>query len=236
MQISIPAFSRSPYAILVLTSVAIGFLVAVLLMRKFEIKKQTVIYTCLLTFVSTLTISLALAFKITPDGLEYGFSGLGAVIGMISGVFISCIIFKDRSDCVMASFVAAAPLMYGLAKTGCLLAGCCHGKEYNGPLAVVYHGDNSGSYFPAQIIDMAAFILLFFLALLLVLKMKNKVKAVYIILAVVIPVRYALEYLRFYHEGGIIASGQVKVLAAGAVAIIIITVWQKICKPGRQQA
>ena len=130
----------------------------------------------------------------------------------------------------MASFVASAPLMYGLAKIGCLLAGCCHGKDYSGPLAIVYHGDTEGSYFPVQLIDMAVFIVIFAVSSLLVLKMKNKVKAIYIILGFTIPVRFLLEYLRYYHDGHIIEKGQIEILIAGAFALIIITIWKKVLK------
>ena len=147
---------------------------------------------------------------------------------MVLGVLISGLIFKDKSDCVMASYVASAPLMYGLAKLGCLFAGCCHGKEYHGPFAVIYHGSEHGSYFPAQIIDMIAFLLIFVFSLILVLKMKNKVTAVILIIAVTIPVRFLLEYLKYYHDGSLIAPGQISVLAAGVVAVLLIIIWKKV--------
>ena len=230
MQIIIPEFSRSPYPFIVLAAVAVGFFTAVLFMRHFGVAKQTMIYTCLLAFVCTITASLFVALKITPEGISTGFSGLGAVVGMIAGLFISALIFKDKPDCVMAAFVAAAPLMYGLAKIGCLLAGCCHGKDYTGPLAVVYHGENAGSYFPAQIIDMTVFLVMFVIAAVLILKMQNKVRAILIIIGIAIPVRYVLEYFREYHDGSLIAPGQISVLVAGSLAIIIILVWKKLLK------
>ena len=63
--------------------------------------------------------------------------------------------------------------MYGLAKAGCLLAGCCHGKPYSGPFALIYHASSDESYFPAQLVDMASFILVFIISLILITKMKN---------------------------------------------------------------
>ena len=230
MQIDIPEFTRSPYSLLVVLSVAIGFAVAIFHMHKFKVEKRTVLYTCLLTFICTLTTSLMVAFKISTEGIELGFSGLGAVVGMIAGIFISGLIIKDKPDCVMASFVATAPLMYGLAKLGCFFAGCCHGKPYEGPLAVTYHNEHAGSYFPVQIFDMLVFILVHIIAVILIRKMKNKVSAIYIIMAILVPVRFLLEYLRYYHDGSIIASGQIKVLIAGALAVIIVFVWKKVLK------
>lgn len=77
---------------------------------------------------------------------------------------------------------------------------------------------------------MTAFILVHIVSLILILKLKNKVKAIYIILAITIPVRFIAEYLKYYHDGSIIASGQIKVLIAGTAAVILITVWKKVLK------
>jgi len=230
MQIIIPEFSRSPYAPIVMLSVAIGYAVAVLRMRKFGVNKQTILYTSLLSFVCTMAGSFMMAFRITSEGIGIGFSGLGAAVGLITGVFISEIIIKDKPDLVMTSFVVAAPLMYGLAKIGCFLAGCCHGKEYYGPFAVVYSNEHAGSYFPIQLVDMVIFILLHVFAVIITNKMKNKVRAIYIILGVTIPVRFAIEYTRYYHDGSLIAPGQVTVLIAGVLAVIMVFVWKKVLK------
>ena len=231
MQIVIPEFSRSPYALIVVLAVVAGFGIAVFRMHRSGVAWQTIKYTCLLTLICTLVTSILVTFKITPDGIGVSFSGLGAAVGMIAGVFISGIIIKDKPDLVMASFITSAPLMYALAKIGCLLAGCCHGKEYYGPFAIVHvGGEHAGSFFPAQIIDMLAFLILHVFALLITDKMRNKVHSIYIILAVVIPVRFLLEYLKYSHNGSLISSGQITVLIAGAVAVILITVWKKALK------
>jgi hypothetical protein len=233
MQIIIPELARSPYAPIVIGSVIIGFAVTIYRLRRSGVSKQSVLYTCLLTFVCTLITSLIFSFKITSEGIGAGFSGLGAAVGMIAGVFISGLIIKDKPEIVMAAFVSSAPLMYALAKTGCLLAGCCHGKEYYGPFAVIHTGgEHAGSFFPAQIIDMIAFLALHVFALILTTKMKNKVHAIYLILAVTIPVRFLLEYLKYTHDGSLISSGQITVLIAGAVCLIIVFLWQKLLKIG----
>ena len=230
MQIIIPEFSRSPYALIVMLSVAVGYAVAVFRMRKSGVNKQTILYTSLLAFVCTMAGSFMLAFKVTSEGIGIGFSGLEAAVGMITGVFISELIIRDKPDLVMTSFVVSAPLMYGLAKMGCFLAGCCHGKEYYGPFAVVYSNEHAGSYFPIQLVDMVIFILLHVFALLITNKMKNKVRALYIILGVMIPIRFALEYTRYYHDGSLVAPGQVTILIAGTLGILMIFIWKKILK------
>ena len=231
MQIVIHEFSRSPYALIVMFSVVAGFAVSILRMLKLGVSKQAVLYTSILTFVCTIITSLIFGFKITANGIGAGFSGLGAAAGMVTGVFLSGLIIKDKPDIVMASFVTSAPLMYALAKTGCLLAGCCHGNEYNGPFAVVHiGGTHDGSFFPAQIIDMLAFLAIHILAVILTGRMRYKVHAIYIILAVTIPVRFLLEYLRYEHDGSLISSGQIIVLITGAITLVVVTIWKKVLK------
>ena len=233
MQIVIHEFSRSPYALIVILSVVAGFAVSILRMLKLGVSKQAVLYTSILTFVCTIVTSLIFGFKITANGIGAGFSGLGAAAGMVTGVFVSAMIIKDKPDLVMASFVSSAPLMYALAKTGCLLAGCCHGKEYNGAFAIVHiGGTHDGSYFPAQIVDMFAFLAIHILAVILTGKMKNKVRAIYIILGITIPVRFLLEYLRYEHDGSLISSGQLTVLISGAIVLTVVTIWNKAILKG----
>ena len=236
MKIYIPELAWSPYGLLVLTSVAIGFAVAIYLMRKAGVTKHTILYTCILTSVFTVTNSVMGNMLISNNPRALGFSGLGAVVGIILGVLVSGLIIKDKPESVMASFIATAPLMYGLAKTGCLFGGCCHGKEYEGPFAIVYSGANGGSYFPAQIIDMVVFIAMFVINLILIRKMKNKIAAIYVILALLTVVRFLLEYLKYYHDGSLIASGQVSVLVAGAASIVLVTVWKFLLKVGKAPA
>jgi len=77
---------------------------------------------------------------------------------------------------------------------------------------------------------MVIFILLHVFAVIITNKMKNKVRAIYIILAVTIPVRFAIEYTRYYHDGSLIAPGQVTVLIAGVLAVIMVFVWKKVLK------
>ena len=230
MQIEIPELSFSPYSIIVIAAVLAGFGVAFFYMRKFGVGKESIFYTCLLTFVCILFISVTSAFRLVPGGYKVGFSGLGATVGMAIGILLSGLILRDKPECVMASFAVSAPLMYSLSKFGCLFAGCCHGKDYSGPFALVYHGVNEGSYFPAQLIDMAVFLVIHIIAAILVTKMKNKVKAVYILIAIVFPVRFMLEYLRYYNESVLFDWGQFKVLLAGLAGLIVFFIWHKTLK------
>lgn len=227
----IPAFRWSPYPLIIVLAVLLGFASAALLMKKFGIARQTIFYTCLLTLMTTMMISISATLRITNEGLRLGFSGIAAGIGMILGIFISSLIFRDKPVLVLSSFVPAAPLMYGLSKLGCFLAGCCHGKAYHGHFAVAYHNLYEGTYFPVQLVDMAVFILIHILALILVMKMKNKAHAIFIVIFITLPSRFVLEYFRYTHDGTLISRDQIIILIAAAIAFALLIAGKIILKP-----
>ena len=209
---------------MVVLSVLIGFCNAVILMRRSKVSWQTIALTCMLTIMCTMVCSCMASVSITEDGISFSFSGLGAGVGMIIGIFISTLIFNEKNDHIITSFIVSAPLMYGIAKIGCFMAGCCHGKEYFGPLAVTYHNKYEGTYFPIQIVESVVYILIFVISLLLTLKMKNKIHVIAVIFAIILPVRFITEYFRYYNEGTLISKDQIIVLIAAAITAILVII------------
>lgn len=114
--------------------------------------------------------------------------------------------------------------MYGIAKIGCFMAGCCHGKEYFGPLAVTYHNKYVGTYFPIQIVESFIYLLIFVISVLLAHKMKNKIRVITIIFAIILPVRFVTEYFRYNNEGTIISRDQIIVLIAAFIAAALVII------------
>lgn len=224
MQIDIPVFTRSPYGLMVALSVLIGFCNAIILMRRSKISWQTIVLTCMLTVMCTMACSCMSTVSITEGGISFSFSGLGAGVGMIIGVFISTMIFNEKNEDVLTSFIVSAPLMYGVAKIGCFLAGCCHGKEYFGLLAVTYHNKYEGTYFPIQIVESFIYLLIFVISVLLACKMKNKIRVIAIIFAIILPVRFVVEYFRYYNEGTLISRDQIIVLIAAVIAAALVII------------
>ncbi|MBO7451935.1 MAG: prolipoprotein diacylglyceryl transferase [Clostridiales bacterium] len=224
MQIDIPVFTWSPYGLMITLSVLIGFCNSVILMRRSKISWQTIMLTCMLTIMCTMACSCMSTVSITEGGIRFSFSGLGAGVGMIIGVFISTLIFNEKNERILTSFIVSAPLMYGIAKIGCFMAGCCHGKEYFGPLAVTYHNKYEGTYFPIQIVESFIYLLIFVISVLLAYKMKNKIHVIAIIFAIILPVRFVTEYFRYYNEGTIISRDQIIVLIAAVIAAALVII------------
>lgn len=92
--------------------------------------------------------------------LDFSFLGSGIVfygglIGGIIGAFLGVRIAKCEIRAVISVIVPYIPLGHAIGRIGCLLAGCCYGMEYSGPLAVHYPNSLFGipasqGYFPIQ--------------------------------------------------------------------------------------
>lgn len=228
MNIYIPEFKHSPYSIIVLLSVIAGLFSAILLQRKSGIKKQTIVYTAFLVFFSILIVAFSFGSVVQFDSYALGFSGIGGAFGLIIAVVASTFIFRDKPDCLCASFVISAPLMYSLSKLGCLLVGCCHGFEYHGPFALTYAVHSNKSYFPVQAFDIISFLLIYILLLFLFFKVGNKFKLIYTALCIMIPIRFAEDFMRESHGERIISNSQIEVLFVSIFSLVLVFVWQKL--------
>ncbi len=89
------------------------------------------------------------------------FGGLvfyGGLIGGIIGAMIGIIVAKTKFTVVESSVVPYIPVGHAIGRIGCLLAGCCRGIAYDGPLAIYYQSAVTGvpidqGYFPVQLLE-----------------------------------------------------------------------------------
>ncbi len=91
---------------------------------------------------------------------EFGFIGSGIVfygglIGGVLGALIGIRISKCEVHSVERAVVPFVPLGHAVGRIGCVMAGCCHGFEYDGLFALHYPHAVSGlnpaqGYFPIQ--------------------------------------------------------------------------------------
>lgn len=93
----------------------------------------------------------------------------GGLIGGILGGFLGIRLAGCNTGRLMSCVVPYIPLGHAIGRVGCLMAGCCHGFEYDGFLAVYYPNSLAGlpadqGYFPIQplesLINLAIFGLL----------------------------------------------------------------------------
>lgn len=216
----IPQLEYTFYGPIVFASILIGMVAACFLMHKAGAKKQTIIYTALLTLVMIIIVSFMMSIALTDDIRNIGFVGAGGALGLILGAVTSALIHRDHALESISAWVIASPLMYGLSKTACHIAGCCNGIPYSGPLHVVYESKNEASYFPVQLLETVVFVLIFIAGLILYLKMKNKMRVAAIICFTSALVKDLIEFLRESHIGQTISSYQIIVLAIAILFVI----------------
>ncbi len=111
--------------------------------------------------------------QLLVDGFG-GFVFYGGLIGSLIGIYVYC----KRVHMPVGPFydiaVTAIPVMHGIGRIGCLMAGCCYGMEYDGPFAITFPeneliaGLAGVSRFPMQIIEVIYNVLLFVVIFILI--------------------------------------------------------------------
>lgn len=158
--------------------------------------------TMLPKFISNFDVFLNNPFGV----MMYVFSGFvfyGGLIGGALGVVIYCKQFKLPLKPFMDVAAPAIPLMHGIARVGCLCAGCCYGMEYDGPFAITYpdnsftHGMAGVPRFPTQLVETVVNLILFVALYFMVKRGKSRngeALGVYIIVYSIM--RFCLEFVR----------------------------------------
>lgn len=138
--------------------------------------------------------------------LQNGFNGFvfyGGLIGSLVGIYI----YAKRVYMPVGPFfdvaVTAIPVMHGIGRIGCLMAGCCYGMVYDGPFAITYPENELIPYvsettrFPMQIIEVLYNVIIF-VVLFIIIKKKlmktGRVLGVYLVSYSFM--RFILEFYR----------------------------------------
>ena len=219
--IDIFGFPLPMYGTLAVIGMVFGILAAISLASKYGVAKVDVLFagfycgiglilgakllyfiTMLPKFISNFDVFLEKPWKV----LMYVFSGFvfyGGLIGAALGVVVYCKQFKIPLRPVMAVAAPAIPLMHGIARLGCLCAGCCYGMEYHGPGAITFPtneliwGLADVPRFPTQLVETSVNLVLFICLYLYVRTGKAKgEKAIGIYLIVYSTMRFCLEFVR----------------------------------------
>ncbi|MBO4637697.1 MAG: hypothetical protein J5685_11185 [Clostridiales bacterium] len=203
-----------PYALMILLSQAAGYTSAVFLCIKSGHRKETVFYTVLLNplFIFLFAVLFSLIYG---KGRSIGLSGLGAAFGLMTGVFTSILIHRDKSIELLASWTVSAALMYSVAKIGCFLGGCCGGSVAGLPVQLV----ESGSFFVIYLTGLTVFFI-----------SKSKFRPVYTVMTAAFIVRFVLDHFRISHAGKVISPEQITVLAGGVAAFIVLLLMRNVLR------
>ncbi len=218
--IRIPEFTRSPYPLFVLIGVLAGLGISIFLMKRKGVERFSFLLSSFLVFASIFILNVSWSFPKIIKLEPWGFDGTLSAAGLTVGAFCSALIFRKNGPEIMASFVTGAPLMYSISKIGCFLAGCCRGFSYDGPLSVTYDRWGEGSFFPAQLLDVVCFFVIFGLAFILTTKCKDLIKVSFAVMLISIISRFGVDYFRLSHEDNVISKTQLLMITANIIVII----------------
>lgn len=148
--------------------------------------------------------------------LDFSFLGSGIVfygglIGGIVGAFLGVRIAKCEMRAVISAIVPYVPLGHAVGRIGCLLAGCCYGMEYSGPLAVHYPNSLFGlpasqGYFPIQPLEALLNVGICWILLQQEKRGRNGYSILLFYLSMYGVSRFLLEFLRGDAHRGIYAG------------------------------
>ncbi|WP_434311721.1 prolipoprotein diacylglyceryl transferase [Hominifimenecus sp. rT4P-3] len=161
-----------------------------------------------------------------------GFVVYGGIIGGIAGGWLYCHMKKLSFVRYFDLFMPSIALAQGFGRLGCLMAGCCYGKETSGWLHIVFpaveacQAPTGVSLIPTQLISSAANFLHFFVLVWFAKKAKKdgQVGGMYLILYSV--GRFFLEGLRNDPRGelGSLSTSQFISLFILALGVLIFLV------------
>lgn len=132
----------------------------------------------------------------------------GGLIGGIAGGFLGARIARAKAGHLLCAIVPYIPLGHAVGRIGCLLAGCCYGMEYTGPLAVYYPNSilnvsPDQGYFPVQPLEAGVNVLICLLLLQIRKHIRDKGLLLPIYLMLYSVCRFSLEFLRGDRHRGI---------------------------------
>lgn len=141
--------------------------------------------------------------------MQGGFVFYGGLIGGLLCVIGAGKIYKMDYMSYIRNSIFLIPLIHGFGRIGCFLAGCCYGKPYHGPGAVVFP---EGSYapagielFPVQLMEAEMLFLIFFLLLWLEIRKswKYTIETYFVLYGIT---RFILEFFRYDTIRGVYAG------------------------------
>ena len=196
--------------------VAIGF--GVFYFSKFyDIKKEDIFYASMfaligigigakLLYIITILPDLIQNFNtldwktLIPRLLQGGFVFYGGLIGGIVGLFVYSKSFEISFKKLCMILIPVMPIFHSIGRIGCLLAGCCHGREYNGFGSITFYNTELAPIgvplFPMQTVESICNLIIFTLILLTYKRFKGTYKTIALYFVLYSIVRFALEFFR----------------------------------------
>ena len=205
------------YELLILFSIIVGALYIWVSLNKENLARKHVLIFFMLFFFFTIFFGKLYTYIEHPNSnfLTVGVTGYGGLIGGIFVAILSNIFFKDNR--FFKYTIISTPLIYSFAKLACFFNGCCIGIPYNGPFAVTYPFLGNASYFPIQLVETIAFLIIFFVCNTL----QNHKNISYITLILILSVKFLLDFLRYSHINKFLSNNQIMSIILFVIVVFI---------------
>lgn len=164
---------------------------------------------------------------IKTSGLVY----YGGLIGFLAFASLAMFLLYHKVDKQLMNLIAITiPLFHSFGRIGCLLAGCCFGKEYNGLFSIIYlnnHGEKIAR-FPTQLVE-AIFEIFIFICLFTLYRKAKKISLLKVYLAIYAIMRFLLEFARGDSIRGMFGSISFsQCISIGILIILVFSITIKI--------
>jgi len=166
-----------------------------------------------------------------PRLLQGGFVFYGGLIGGIIGIYIYSRLFKISFKKLCMILIPVVPIFHSIGRIGCLLAGCCHGREYNGFGSITFYNTNLAPtgvpLFPMQIVESVCNLIIFAIILLTYKKFKGTYKTIGLYFVLYSIIRFMLEFYRGDAVRGIIILSTSQWISIGLFIVGIFIYFYK---------
>ena len=156
---------------------------------------------------------------------ELGYSYYGGLAGFFITAYAVCKACKIDGDNLAREYVFLLPLMHAFWKIGCLLGGCCFGRPYEGPFAIVYPaGVNAVSQmrvFPSPVAE-TCISLLIALVLLLAGKFRESHSPAGLYPVMYGTARFFLEFMRYHEDNGYFSAVHLYSVIAVVIGMVFV--------------
>lgn len=226
----IPIYSSPVFLALALV---IGFLVSRHEIRRRKIPEQVFYLYWVLAVPAALFLAavnsalfhrrLLDVFSSPGELASIGLVSFGAVIGTMGLGFLAAKIYQLPPGQILDVISSILPLILGVYRIGCILNGCCHGRETDGLLGF-YLPDVSGEWanrYPTQIALLAFDFALFFVLWKWRLKKPAEGKTTLAFLLSFSVFRLLLDSLRELP----MVNDWLNILQVGAITLLVITLY-----------
>lgn len=215
LYINLFGLSIPSYGLMIVTGVIVANLVAMLVLKRTQQDFNDFIlleaYCILGGFIGAKGLYLIVSWKdidwskiinlqYINELMQNGFVFYGGFIGGILFLYLGGRIHKIKPAPYVRNLIFLIPFIHCFGRIGCFMAGCCYGRPYDGPGAVVFPENSYAlpgvKLFPVQLVEAGLLLMIALIVLILQIK-KNWYYTIETYLILYGVVRFALEYFRY---------------------------------------